>query len=274
MNRGFSQRAACKAAGILRSTFQYQCRRPDQGNRLLRKEIHRLARRHKRYGYRRIWALFQRDQRKINHKRVYRIWKSEGLCLPRKRPKRGRTGPVVDMPHRAERKNHVWTWDFIFDRTESDRMLKILIVLDEWTRECHRLRVGLSMDADGVIEVLGWLVEEHGAPEFIRSDNGPEFVAYKIQDWLKARGSTTVYIHPGHPWENAYAESFNGKFRDECLNENIFRDEREAQWIIERWRNEYNQFRPHSSLGYRTPAEMALCSAESSSAEAKKVRSK
>jgi putative transposase len=273
MKRGLSERAACDASGIRRSTFQYQSQRSDGGDQLLRKELRQLSSKHRRYGYRRVWALLRRAGQKVNHKRVYRIWKNEGLCLPRKRPKRRRLGPVVQLPHLASHKNHVWTWDFVFDRTEADRLLKILIVLDEWSRECHRIRVGLNMDADGVIDTIEWLFQEHGSPQFIRSDNGPEFIARKIQEWLQAKGATTVYIHPGHPWENPYAESFIGKLRDECLNEQVFRDERETQWLVEKWRKEYNEFRPHSSLGYKTPAEMALCSVEPGSTKIE-VRSK
>ena len=219
-----------------------------------------LARRHRRYGYRRITALLRRQGQRVNAKRIYRIWKSAGLAVPRKRSRRRRRGPAVELLQRAQRPNHVWTYDFLFDRTESGQVLKILIVLDEYTRESLALRVERRLLANEVIETLGQLFAQRGAPEYLRSDNGPELIAQELQSWLALRGTQTVYIAPGHPWENGYAESFIGKFRDECLNEEIFRSTAEARVVIGSWGWEYNQVRPHSSLGYQTPAERALSS--------------
>ena len=151
----------------------------------------------------------------------------------------------------------MWTYDFVFDRTETNRMLKMLVVLDEYTRECHRIRVGYGLDSEAVIETLEGLFELHGAPRYLRSDNGGEFIADKVKQWLAMSGTQTVYIEPGHPWKNGYCESFNGKLRDECLNEEVFYNARYAQVVVEKWRQQYNTQRPHSSLGYRTPAEVA-----------------
>jgi len=255
--QGVSERAACRTVGLHRWTFQYGPRAESHEDAELRAEIRALARRHRRYGYRRITALLRRAGRKVNPKRTYRIWKAEGLILPRKRPKRRRYGLSVERPHRAQRRGHVWTYDFAFDRTETNRVLKMLIVLDEFTRECHRIRVELRLDSRGVIETLKALFALHGAPGFLRSDNGPEFIADAVQQWLTDSGTRTIYIEPGHPWENGFAESFVGKFRDECLNEEVFWSREEAQIVVETWRIEYNERRPHSSLGYRTPSEAA-----------------
>jgi transposase InsO family protein len=163
----------------------------------------------------------------------------------------------VQLPTKAEYRGHVWTYDFVFDRSERGELLKMLTVLDEHTRECHRIRVGLQLDSEAVIETLSELFESHGAPAYLRSDNGGEFIAHKLAQWLAEHGTETIHIEPGHPWENGYAESFIGKFRDECLNEETFWNERHAQVVVERWRTHYNEERPHSSLGYRTPSEVA-----------------
>lgn len=161
------------------------------------------------------------------------------------------------MPTKAIYRGHVWTYDFVFDRTERNQKLKMLVVLDEYTRECHRIRVDRYLNSEAVIETLGELFRVYGAPKYLRSDNGGEFIAGKLKVWLEQRGTETMYIEPGHPWENGYAESFNGKLRDECLNQEVFWNARHAQVVVELWRQHYNEKRPHSSLGYRTPAEMA-----------------
>jgi len=254
--RGVSERMACEAAGINRSTYRYGSRRCAGETEELKRRVVELSSQHKRYGYRRITAMLRRGER-INHKRVWRVWKAEGLSLPRRRPRKRHTGQKQPLPITAEYRGHVWTYDFVYDRTERDRVLKMLVVLDEYTRECHGIRVGYSLDSRAVIEVLSELVEMHGAPKHLRSDNGGEFIAEIVKRRLKERGTETVYIQAGHPWENGYGESFNGKFRDECLNEEVFYNERYAQAVVETWRREYNEERPHSSLGYRTPAEAA-----------------
>ncbi len=255
--RGVSERMACKSVGISRSTYQYESRGDGSRTVELTRRVVGLSREHKRYGYRRITAVLRRGGEAVNHKRVWRVWKSEGLSLPRRRPKKRRTGQKQQLPTRAEYRGRVWTYDFVYDRTESNRVLKMLVVLDEYTRECHRIRVGYSLDSQAVLETLADLFELYGEPKHLRSDNGGEFIAEIVKGWLTERGTGTVYIEPGHPWENGYCESFNGKLRDECLNEEVFYNQRYAQVVIETWRKEYNEERPHSSLGYRTPAEVA-----------------
>jgi len=252
----YSERRGCALAGVSRTAYR---RKPVdmEDEAALRKRIKELAAKKKRYGCPRIIELLRREGWKVNHKRVHRIWKEEGLSLPRKRPKRRRQGRTVEIVNRATHKNHVWCYDFVEDRTENGNKLRMLNVVDEYTRECHRILVGRSMSAEKVVEALDWLFLLKGAPEHIRSDNGPEFVAGAVCKWLKESGCKTIFIKPGSPWENPYIESFNGKLRDECLNREIFRNGREAQEVVENWRREYNEFRPHSSLGYLTPAEFA-----------------
>lgn len=255
--QGISERAACKSVGISRSTYQYESQRSVSEQEQLRAQIVELSRQHKRYGYRRITAILRRQGKSVNHKRVWRLWKEARLCLPRRRPKRRHIRQRVELPTRAEYRGQVWTYDFVYDRTESGRVLKLLVVLDEYTRECHQIRVEYSLDSQAVIETLAVLFELHGAPQHLRSDNGGEFIADKLKAWLSLEGTKTIYIEPGHPWENGYGESFIGKLRDECLNEEVFYNQTYAQAVVETWRQEYNQERPHSSLGYRTPAEVA-----------------
>jgi putative transposase len=257
---GLSERLACGLVGLARSSCRYRPRPPPSDEEELRGAGRRLARRHRRYGYRRLTALLRRHGYRVNAKRVWRLWKREGLALPRRRPHRRRQGPGVALPPRALKPNHGWTYDCLFDRTGSGQLLKILIVLDEYTRQSLAIRVERHLGAGKVVETLARLCGRRGAPEYLRSDNGPEFIAHELQAWLAAAAqeTRTVYIEPGHPWENGYAESFIGKFRDECLNEEVFRSIEEARVVIESWRSEYNRLRPHSALGYQTPAEKAL----------------
>ena len=260
-----SQRRGCQIVEVSRSCVRYAPRpRPEEAT--LRATIRSLARRRKRFGYRRIADLLRRKGIEVNIKRVHRICKAEGLSLPAKRPKRRRSGSKGEVIRKAERPNHVWTYDFMEDRTERGGRLRILTVLDEYTRESLAIRVERSMDSHKVIETLARLVAQRGVPDHIRSDNGPEFVAQAVQEWIGAKGGRTIFISPGSPWENPYIESFNGKFRDECLNMEVFASGREAQMIAEEWRKDYNTCRPHSSLGYLTPAEFADRSGSSSRA--------
>jgi len=251
-----SQRRACVVVGLSRSLVSYIARRRKDEAELIKK-IHKLAIRHSRYGYRRIAVLLRREGCKINRKRVHRIWKAEGLGLPRRRPKRRRMGPVGEIINKAEYRNHVWSYDFLEDRTERGGKLRILVIIDEYTRECLAIRVAPSIPALAVVGVLEWLFLTRGVPKYLRSDNGPEFVAKAVRNWLAESGCQTLFITPGSPWENGYIESFNDKLRDECLNREVFRNGKEAETIVEAWRQEYNNHRPHSSLGYLTPAEFA-----------------
>ena len=219
-----------------------------------------LATQYGRYGYRRITALLKRDGWKVNHKRVERIWRQEGLKVPQKQPKRGRLwltdGSCIRL--RPLYRNHVWAYDFVADRTHDGQPIKILTVIDEFTRECLALVVDRKLASDDVLHCLADLFVRHGPPGHIRSDNGSEFTAKAVRGWLERIGVKTLFIEPGSPWENGYCESFNGKLRDEVLDPEIFYTLREAQIIIEQWRKEYNTFRPHSSLGYRPPAPEAF----------------
>ena len=192
----------------------------------------------------------------MNHKRVARIWRREGLKVPAKQPKRNRLwlndGSCIRL--RPQYKNHVWAYDFVQDKTKDGRKIRMLTVIDEHTRECHAIEPQRRLRSQDVLETISELFLEHGVPEHIRSDNGPEFIAIALRAWLKRVGVRTLYIEPGSPWENGYNESFNGKLRDELLNGELFYSLKEAQIIIERWRQHYNKVRPHSSLGYRPPA--------------------
>ncbi len=241
--------------GQPRSTQRLIPRRT-QAEERLREEIVRLAREYGRYGYRRITALLQREGWRVNHKRVERIWRQEGLKVPQKQPKRGRLwfndGSCVRL--RPTHRHHVWSYDFMADRTHDGRPIKILTVIDEFSRESLDIVVERSLGADDVLSCLTDLFVTHGPPEHIRSDNGSEFTAQAVRQWLDRTGVRTLYIEPGSPWENGYCESFNGKLRDELLDREIFYTLKEAQALIEKWRKQYNTFRPHSSLNYRPPA--------------------
>ena len=241
-----------------RSTQRYTSFVRDDEERLSA-EIIGLALKYGRYGYRRITALLQRAGWQINHKRVERIWRAEGLKVPQRQPKRGRLwlndGSCVRL--RPTHRNHVWSYDFVADRTHDGRSIKMLTIIDEFSRECLAIVVERHLKTDDVLSCLTDLFVKHGIPEYIRSDNGSEFTARIVRQWLKQIGVQTLYIEPGSPWENGYNESFNGKLRDELLRGEIFYTLKEAQVLIERWRLEYNTFRPHSSLNYRCPAPEA-----------------
>ena len=219
-----------------------------------------LATRYGRYGYRRITALLKQEGWQVNHKRVERIWRREGLKVPKKQHKRSRLwlndGSCIRL--RPEQKDHVWSYDFVMARTSDGRSFRILTVIDEYTRECLALLVSRRITCQDVIDQLFNLFVLRGIPEHIRSDNGTEFTAGEIRKWLSHLGVKTLFIEPGSPWENGYIESFNGKLRDELLNREIFTTLTEARVLIEEWRREYNQVRPHSALGYRPPAPEAI----------------
>jgi putative transposase len=253
-----SERRACLTLEQPRSSQRYQPKERE-GEAELVKRMLALSRQHPRYGYRFVWALLREEGFKINRKRVYRLWRREGLKVPVKRHKKRRLGTSENgiVHHRAEHADHVWAWDFIHDRTQDGRPLKFLSIVDEYTRECLTLEVRRSFKSGDVIDVLKELFLIRGVPEHIRSDNGPEFIAQAIKAWLTSAKVSTLYIAPGSPWENGYAESFHSRVRDELLESELFTCLAEAKMLSEQWRLEYNHRRPHSSLGYIAPAVFA-----------------
>jgi transposase InsO family protein len=250
-----SERRACKALGQHRST-QRKAPRGLNDEEALTADLVELAGKYGRYGYRKISALLRAAGWLVNDKRVERIWRREGLKVPAKQPKKGRLwdtdGSCLRL--RPEHRNHVWSYDFVEERTHDGRKFRMLNVIDEFTHECLAIRVARKLKAVDVIDVLSDLFILRGVPGHIRSDNGPEFVAKAVQAWITAVGAKTAYITPGSPWENGYVESFNARLRDELLNGEIFYTLKEAQVVIESWRCHYNTIRPHASLGYRPPA--------------------
>ena len=250
-----SERRACRTLGQHRSTQRKAPRgRDDEEN--LTADLIELARQYGRYGYRKITALLRDAGWVVNDKRVERIWRQEGLKVPARQPKRGRLwlGDGSCIRLRPERRDHVWAYDFVEERTHDGRKFRTLNVVDEYTHECLAIRVARKLKSTDVIDVLSDLFILRGVPAHIRSDNGPEFIARAVQKWISAVGSNTAYIAPGSPWGNGYVESFNARFRDELLNGEIFYSLREAEIIIESWRRHYNAIRPLASLGYRPPA--------------------
>ncbi len=242
----------------VRKTQRRTPRITDEEERL-RVRIIELATQYGRYGYRRITAMLRQEGWDINHKKVERIWRMEGLKVPKKQPKRRRLwlndGSCIRL--RPQHKGHVWSYDFVMAWTANGKAFRILVIIDEYTRECLAMRVARRITSGDVLEHLYELFLLRGVPEHIRSDNGPEFTAKVVRKWLNRVGVKTLYIEPGSPWENGYVESFNSKLRDELLNGEVFTTLTEARILIEQWRREYNQVRPHSSLGYRPPAPEA-----------------
>lgn len=253
-----SERRACSSLGQPRSTQRYRSRRCATQAPLVA-AMRRIAVREPRAGCRTVARYLRREGWEVNLKRVHRLWKMEGLKVPAKARKRRRLGSSANSAQRrrAERPNQVWSYDFLHDRTERGTRLKWLPVLDEYTRECLSLEVESSLTAKDVIRTLDRLVQQRGAPEFIRSDNGPEFIAGAVKDWIARNGMKTLYIEPGSPWENPYSESFNSRLRDEFLNVEAFGSKLEAKVLGSEHRDKYNNRRPHSSLGDLTPAEFA-----------------
>ena len=267
---GASERRACEVLGQPRATQRYVPQEREEERRLVAR-MHALVREHPRYGYRRIWALLRAEGWEVNRKRVHRLWRREGLKVPQKQRKKRRLGTSENgcARKRAERVNQVWAWDFIHDRTADGRPLKWLSIVDEHTRECLALVVARSITAETALDVLAELFRTRGVPEHLRSDNGPEFIAKAMRQWLARVGVSTLYIEPGAPWENGYAESFHSRLRDELLDREEFTSLAEAQALAARWREEYNHRRPHSSLGYQTPAAFASgCAASAPAAPA------
>ena len=252
---GVSERKACRALGQPRTTQRYGPKRRDDED-VLTSRIIELASEYGMYGYRRITAMLRHEGWAVNHKRVERIWREEGLKVPQRQKKRRRLwlndGSCIRL--RPEYRNHVWSYDFVHERTHDGRGFRILCIIDEYSRECLCVKVGRSLRAEDVLETLTGLFCRYGIPEYTRSDNGAEFTAYKVRRWLEPLTVQTMYIEPGSPWENGYIESFNGKLRDEVLYREVFDTLLETKVLVERWRREYNHIRSHSSLGYRPTA--------------------
>ena len=250
-----SERRACRYLGVHRSTYRYPVKSPLPQQVQLHQRIVSLSWQYPRYGYRRIRAVLEREGWSVSRKQVQRIRRKEGLkvrpkpqCIPRQ-------GVSTGLPTQATHRQHVWTWDFIFDRTDKGGTLKMMTLLDEYTRQSLAIQVERQLTASEVLAVLAKAMVRYGVPGYIRSDNGPEFIAAKVQQWLSENQIKTIYIDPGSPWQNGYIESFHSRFRDECLGREMFLNLREARVVISDWRLHYNQERPHSRLGYRSPDE-------------------
>jgi len=264
--RGLSARRACTLFKVARSALSYRSQKIVKDAPVI-KHMKVLSRQYPRYGYRRIRVFMGRDGYGMSVGRAYRLWQAAGLQVPRKRPRK-RVAAGRPRPQTPTGPNQVWSYDFVFDRCANDQQLKCLTVTDEFTKEGLAIDVAGRIRSGRVIEVLARLVSERGAPAFLRSDNGPEFVSKKLLSWIGAHGIGTALIEPGKPWQNGVAESFNGKFRDECLSLEWFRSRAEAKIIIETWRRHFNEVRPHSSLGYLTPKEFAALQANPAARDA------
>lgn len=253
------ERLICRVLGQHRSTQRRRPRGRVDEERLVADMIE-LARQYGRYGYRRIAVMLREAGWQVSDGRIERLWRREGLKVPRKQPKRGRLwlndGSCIRL--RPEYRDHVWSYDFVHHRTDDGKAFRTLNILDEYSRECLAIRVKRKLNSTDVIDVLTDLFILRDVPAFIRSDNGPEFIAEAVRNWISAVGAKTAYITPGSPWENGYCESFNARFRDEFLNGELFYTLKEAQILIEQWRIHYNTVRPHSSLGYRPPAPESI----------------
>ncbi|MHC4060458.1 MAG: IS3 family transposase, partial [Planctomycetota bacterium] len=263
---GISQRRACKALGQHRSTQRYRSRQLDKDKPLI-KDMLKLSLKHPRYGYRRITILLRENNWLINFKRVYRLWCQEGLRVPKKQHKRLYTGTSANSCDRKRPQcyNHVWSYDFLTERLENGTRVRLLVVIDEYTRESLAIDVASNFSGQDVVELLRYLFAVRGHPAHIRSDNGPEFISSAVQKWLKKAGVETLYIAPASPWENGYIESFNSRFRDELLNRELFLSIDELRYVADRWRMDYNHYRPHSSLDYMAPAAFAASCLEQGS---------
>jgi putative transposase len=253
--RGLSARRACTLFSVARSALGYCSRKPVRDAKVV-EQMAALSAQYPRYGYRRIRIFLGRDGHAMSPGRAYRLWRLAGLQIPRKRSRK-RVAASRPRPQTPAAANHVWSYDFVFDHCANGQRLKCLTVTDEFTKEGLAIDVGARLRSSRVIEVLSRLVSQRGAPAFLRSDNGPEFVSRALLSWITKQGVHTALIDPGKPWQNGVGESFNGKFRDECLSLEWFRSRAEAKVVIEKWRRHYNEVRPHSSLGYLTPAAFA-----------------
>jgi putative transposase len=252
--RGLSARRACTLFSVARSALEYRSRKAAKDAPVIER-MKELSAQYPRYGYRRIRIFLDRDGHAMSHGRAHRLWRTARLQVPRKRPRKRVRAAARPRPQAPCGPNQVWSYDFVFDHCANGQQLKCLTVTDEFTKEGLAIDVDARIRSGRVIEVLSRLVSARGAPTFLRSDNGPEFVSKALLSWIVAQGIGTALIEPGKPWQNGVAESFNGKFRDECLSLEWFRSRAEAKVIIEAWRRHFNEVRPHSSLGYLTPNE-------------------
>lgn len=252
-----SGRAVSRWLGVSRSVLNYQPKRLPERKQRLEAEIVRVSKAHPTLGYKKIAAKLRALGLRVNKKQVQRVRRQEGLQVPLPKPKRSRQGRSTGLPQKSTHRNHVWAWDFVSDHTERGGAVRTFNLIDEYTRECHCIWANRSIKSEDVLSQLKSAIELNGAPEFIRSDNGSEFIATVIQRWLKDNGIKTIYIEPGCPWQNGYAESFNSRFRQECLNREVLYTLRESRVVFEDWRRYYNTERPHRSLGLQTPSQFA-----------------
>lgn len=257
-----SERRACRYLGLHRSSCRYRAQEALAETQKLVKRIVWLSRKYPRYGYRRIRALLMREGWKAGRKFVQRIRRLEGLGIRGRGPRQRRRGRSTASPTRAMRLNEVWSWDFVHDRTDNGVPLKMLTLIDEYSRQCLRIEVGRKLKSKDVLDALAGAMAERGVPHHIRSDNGPEFIARDVQDWLEEMGICTIYIDPGSPWQNGHVESFHNRLRDECLNQEVFLSVTEARVVIEEWRSFYNRVHPHSRLGFQSPDGFARIMAQ------------
>lgn len=260
-----SGRAVCRWLSLARGTVNYRPKPVTDRQRQLELEVVQVSKRYPTLGYKKITRKLRELGYAVNKKLVQRIRREEGLQVPTPKPRQRRRGVSTGLPQRAGRKNQVWAWDFVSDYTERGGRLRTFNLIDEYTRECHCIHADRQIGAADVLRVLREAIERHGAPECIRSDNGPEFIARAVQRWLKANQIKTIYIEPGCPWQNGYAESFNGRFRQECLNRELLYTLRESRVVFEDWRQHYNEERPHRSLGLQTPVQFAQSQARKGS---------
>ena len=251
-----SGRAACRFLHLSRATYWYRARPPSARQGRMIKRLRELSDQHPRYGYRRIAALLRQEGWSVGKRQIQRLRRAQGLRVPPTRRKLVRRGVSTGLPTKALRRGHVWTWDFVSDATVRGGAIRMLTILDEHTRECHVLRADRALRAADVLAWLGRAIEEHGAPAYLRSDNGPEFIAKEVQRWLAEKRIKTIYIDPGSPWQNGFVESFHGRFRDECLNREQLWTLSEARVVIEDYRQHYNHARPHSRLALPEPGTL------------------
>ena len=252
-----SGRAVCRFLRLSRATYWYRGRVPSPRREQLERRMRELSEEHPRYGYRRIAALLRQEGWTVGKRQIQRWRRAAGLRVPASKRRIVRRGVSTGLPTKATHRGHVWTWDFIADATVRGGALRMLTILDEHTRECHVLRADRALRSEDVLEWLKKAIEQHGAPQYLRSDNGSEFIAKTVQQWLAENQVKTIYIDPGSPWQNGFVESFHGRFRDECLNREQLWTLTEARVVIEDFRHRYNHLRPHSQLGYQSPVRFA-----------------